>query len=61
MCRQIKVGVLVTFFGLLLSENPDVHPKKNEPLSQEMHLKILHFSSGLKMSEAVEKLLFTDL
>jgi hypothetical protein len=26
-----------------------------------MHLKILHFSSGLKMSGAVEKLLFTYL
>ncbi len=36
-------------------------PQKNEPLSQEMHLKVLHFSSGLKMSEAEEKLLFTYL
>ncbi len=27
---------------------------KNEPLSKEMHLKILHLSSGLKMSGAVE-------
>jgi hypothetical protein len=36
-------------------------PKKNEPLSQEMHLKILRFGSGLKMSGAVEKLLFTYL
>jgi hypothetical protein len=26
-----------------------------------MHLKILHFSSGLNMSGAVEKLIFTDL
>jgi hypothetical protein len=32
---------------------------KNEPLSQEIHLKILHLSSGLKMSRVVEKLLFT--
>ncbi len=32
---------------------------RNEPLCQEMHLKALHFSSGLKMSEAVEKLRFT--
>ncbi len=46
---------------LPLSENPDVHPPKNEPLGQQMHLKILHFSSGLKMSGAVEKLLFTNL
>jgi hypothetical protein len=49
---------------LPLSENPDFHPKKKrkkEPLSQEIHLKILHFSSGLKISGAVEKLLFTYL
>ncbi len=46
---------------LPLSENPDVHPQKNEPLNQEMHLKMLHFSSGLKMSGAEEKLLFTYL
>jgi hypothetical protein len=46
---------------LPFSENPDVHPTKNELLSQEMHLKILHFSSGLKSSGAVEKLLFTYL
>jgi hypothetical protein len=35
-----------------LSENPDVHPKKkkkNEPLSQEMLLKILCLSVGLKL------------
>ncbi len=36
-------------------------PTKNEPLGQEMHLRILHFSSGLKMSGAVEKLLFSYL
>ncbi len=30
-------------------------------INQEMHLKILHFSSGLKMSGAVEKLRFTYL
>jgi hypothetical protein len=46
---------------LPLSENPDVHHQKSKPLSQEMHLKILHFSSGLKLSGAVEKLLFTYL
>jgi ribosomal protein S24E len=35
-------------------------PKKNELLSQqEMYLKMLHCRSGLKMSEAVEELLFT--
>jgi hypothetical protein len=34
---------------------------KNEPLSQEIRLKVLHLSSGLKMSGAVEKLLFTYL
>jgi hypothetical protein len=47
-----------------LSENPNVHSQKEEktePLSQKMHLKILHLSSGLKMSEAVEKLLLTYL
>jgi hypothetical protein len=32
---------------------------KDEPLGQGMHLKMLHFSSGLKMSGAVEKLRFT--
>ncbi len=57
---KIIVGVLRDALApfdtswLPLSENPDVHPKKkkkkNEPLSQEMHLKKLHFSSGLKMS-----------
>jgi hypothetical protein len=46
---------------LPFSEKPDVHHPKNEPLSQEMHLKILHLSSGLKLSVAVEKLLFTYL
>jgi hypothetical protein len=44
-----------------LSENTDVHPPKNEPLSKEMHLKIPHFSSGLKMSGDVAKLLITYL
>jgi hypothetical protein len=44
----------------LLSENSDVHPK-NESLSQEMHLKILRLSGGLKMSRFVEKLLFAYL
>ncbi len=39
----------------------DVHPPIKRPLSQEMHLKILHFISGLKMPGAVEKLLFTYL
>jgi hypothetical protein len=34
---------------------------KNEYLGQEMHLKMLHFNSGLKMSGAVEKLRFTFL
>jgi hypothetical protein len=46
---------------LPLSENPNVHPPKNEPLSQEMHLQILYFSSGLWISGAVEKLRFTNL
>jgi hypothetical protein len=46
---------------LPLSEDTDVRPKKKEPLSQEMHLEILHFSSGLEMSGAVETLLFTYL
>jgi hypothetical protein len=36
---------------------PRCSPPKNEPFSQEMHLKILHFSNGLKMSWAVEELL----
>ncbi len=31
--------------------------QKNEPLSQEMHMKKQHFSSVLKMSRVVEKLL----
>jgi hypothetical protein len=44
---------------LPLSVKPDGHPEKNEPLKQEMHLKILHLSSGLKLSRAVETLLFT--
>jgi hypothetical protein len=35
--------------------------QKNKPLSQEMHLKILHLSSGLKILGVVEKLLFTYL
>jgi hypothetical protein len=69
MCRQKKMlasweATLAPFdrSRLHLPENPDVHPpKKNEPLSQEMHLKILHFSSGLKMSGDVEKLCFTYL
>jgi hypothetical protein len=34
---------------------------KMKPLSQEMYLKILRLSSGLKISGAVEKLLFTCL
>jgi hypothetical protein len=46
---------------LPLSENADVHPPKNEPLNREMHLKILYFISGLKISRAVEKLLFTHV
>ncbi len=46
---------------LHLSEKPDVHPQKNKPLGQEMHLKIVRLSSGLKMSGALEKLLFTYL
>jgi hypothetical protein len=33
----------------------------NEPLSQEIRLKILRLSSGLEMSGVVEKLLFTYL
>jgi hypothetical protein len=40
---------------------PDVPPKERKPKIQEMHLKILHLSSGLKMSWALEKLLFTYL
>ncbi len=56
MCRQNKKlacweATLAPFDRPWLphfSENPDVHLPKNEPLSQEMHLKILHFSSGLK-------------
>jgi hypothetical protein len=67
MCRQKKLAsseaTLAPFdrSELPLSENPDVQPQKNEPLSQEMPLKILRLSSGLKMSGAVEKLLFTYL
>ncbi len=41
---------------LPLSENPDVDPPKNEPLSHEMPLKFLRLSSGLKMSGAVDEL-----
>jgi hypothetical protein len=36
------------------------HESKNEPISQEMHWKILRLMIGLKMS-SVEKLLFTYL
>ncbi len=45
----------------LFQKTPMSTPKNEPPLSQEMHLKILHFSSGLKMSGTVEKLLFTYL
>ncbi len=37
---------------LPLSENPDHHPQKNEPFSQEMHLKIPLLSRGLKVSNS---------
>ncbi len=40
---------------------PRCSPPKNKQLSQEMHLKILHVSTGLKISGAVEKLLFSYL
>jgi hypothetical protein len=40
------IGAIFDRFWLLLSENPDVHPPKNDPLSQEMHLKILSLSNG---------------
>jgi hypothetical protein len=45
----------------LFQNTPIFTPPKNEPLSQEVHLNILHFSSGLKISGAVEKLGFTHL
>ncbi len=41
-----------------LFQKTSTYTRKNEPLSQEMHLKILHLRSGLKMSGVVEKLLF---
>jgi hypothetical protein len=44
-----------------LFQKTPIFTPKNEQLSQEMHLKILHFSIGLKISGAVEKLLFTYL
>jgi hypothetical protein len=34
------------------SENPDHHSQKNEPLSQEMHLKITLSSWGLRLSNS---------
>jgi hypothetical protein len=37
--------------GPLLLETPIIIPK-HEPLSQEMHLKILLFSQGLKFSNS---------
>jgi hypothetical protein len=67
---KIKVGELRGAIGAIRKvltpslRKPHVHSLKalkSEPLSQEMHLKILHFSSGLKTSGAVEKLLFTYL
>ncbi len=51
-----SIGILTPSF-----RKPRCSPPKNEPLSQEMHLKILHLSSGLKISGAVEKLRFTYL
>jgi hypothetical protein len=44
-----------------LSQKTPMFTQKNEPLGQEMHLKLLQFSSGLKMFGAVEKLLFAYL
>ncbi len=35
-----------------LSENPDQQPKRNEPFSHEMHLKIPLLSRGLKLSKS---------
>ncbi len=68
MCRQKKkVGELRGDIGAIRYvltpsfRKPRCSRPKNEPLSEGMHLKILHFSSGLKMSGAVEKLLLTYL
>jgi hypothetical protein len=67
MRREINVGEVRGEIGvirLVLTPSfrkPGCSSPKNEPLSQKMHLKKLHFSSGLKMSGAVEKLLFTYL
>jgi hypothetical protein len=38
--------------SLLLSENPDHHPPKNEPFTQERLLKIPLLSRGLKLSDS---------
>jgi hypothetical protein len=68
MCRQkswrVKRRHWRNLIGLdsLFQKTPMFTPKKkNEPLSQEMHLKILHLCIGLKMSRVVKKLLFTYL
>jgi hypothetical protein len=47
-----EIGTVIDRPRLPLSGNSDHRPKENKPFSQEMHLKILLLSRGLKLSNS---------